>query len=179
MTCLVPQGDEDGLDVVEHVVHLDERRLDVDLCELGLAVVAKVLVAKAAGELEVAVQPRDHQQLLVDLGGLRQGVELAGVHARRDEVVARPLGGGLGEHRRLDLEESEVGERFPRPLQQPVPQDEVRLHLRTPQVQMAVLEPQLLGGQLLTLAPGHGNRGRHSPPDHREFGRAHLHVARR
>src|SRR2546425_9153268 len=35
--------------------------------------------------LEIAVQPRDHQQLLVDLGGLRQGVELARVHARRDE----------------------------------------------------------------------------------------------
>src|SRR2546425_12318505 len=85
MSWLMPQGDEGGLDVVEHVVHLDERRLDVDLCELGLAVVAKILVAKAAGELEIAVQPRDHQQLLVDLGGLRQGVELARVHARRDE----------------------------------------------------------------------------------------------
>ena len=36
----------------------DERRLDVDLRELGLAVLAQVFVAEAARDLEVAVEAR-------------------------------------------------------------------------------------------------------------------------
>ena len=45
--------------IVRHdVVVLDERHLDVELGELGLAVGAQVLVAEAAGDLEVAVEAR-------------------------------------------------------------------------------------------------------------------------
>ncbi len=69
----------------------DERRLDVDLRELGLTVRAQILVAEAARDLEVAVEPRDHEQLLVELRRLRQRVELARVHAARHQVVARAL----------------------------------------------------------------------------------------
>ena len=92
----------------------DERRLDVDLGELRLPVGAQVLVAEAARDLEVAVEARHHQQLLVDLRRLRQRVELARVHAARHEIVARALGRRLGEDRRLDLEEAEVGRGAPR-----------------------------------------------------------------
>ena len=55
----------------------DERRLDVDLRELRLAVGAQILVAEAARDLEVAVEAGHHEQLLVDLRRLRQRVELA------------------------------------------------------------------------------------------------------
>ena len=68
-----------------------ERHLDVDLRELGLAIGAQVLVAEALDDLEVAVEPADHQDLLEDLRRLRQRVELARVHAARHEVVARAL----------------------------------------------------------------------------------------
>ena len=64
-----------GLDLLEDVVLLDERHLEVDLGELRLPVSSQVLVAEAASDLVVAVEPRDHQQLLEDLRALRQGVE--------------------------------------------------------------------------------------------------------
>ena len=54
---------------------LDEGGLDVDLGELGLAVGAEVLVAEAAGDLEVVLDAGDHEQLLVLLRRLGQGVE--------------------------------------------------------------------------------------------------------
>ena len=68
---------------------VDERHLDVDLGELGLAILAQVLVAEAADDLEVALEARDHQQLLVDLRRLGERVEAAGVEPRRDHEVAR------------------------------------------------------------------------------------------
>ena len=83
---------------------VDERRLDVDLRELRLPVLAQILVAKAARDLEVPVEARDHEQLLVELRRLRQRVELARMHAARHEIVASAFGRGLGEDRRLDLE---------------------------------------------------------------------------
>jgi len=55
----------------EHIVALDEGHFDVDLGELGLAVAAGILVAVAAGELEIFVEARHHEDLLVQLGGSR------------------------------------------------------------------------------------------------------------
>ena len=88
----------------------DERRLDVDLGELGLAVGAQVLVAEAAGDLQVAAEPGDLEQLLEQLRRLGQGVERAAVEPRRDQEVARPLGGRAGQDRRLDLDEAHLVE---------------------------------------------------------------------
>jgi hypothetical protein len=56
----------------------DERHLDVELGELGLAVGARILVAEAARDLHVAADAADHQDLLEDLRRLRQRVERAG-----------------------------------------------------------------------------------------------------
>ncbi len=50
----------------------DEGRLDVELGELELAVRPQVLVPHAAGDLVVAVEAADHEELLCDLGALRQ-----------------------------------------------------------------------------------------------------------
>ena len=55
---------------------IDERHFQVQLRELRLAVGPQVLVAEAAGDLHVAVVAGDHQDLLVKLRRLRQGVEL-------------------------------------------------------------------------------------------------------
>ena len=64
---------------VDHVVLVDERHLDVELRELRLPVGALVLVAEAAGDLVVALEPADHQQLLEQLRRLRQRVERPGL----------------------------------------------------------------------------------------------------
>ena len=69
--------DDHHLDEGHHRVLVDEAHLDVELGELGLAVAAQVLVAEAARDLEVAVDARDHEDLLELLGALRQRVDRA------------------------------------------------------------------------------------------------------
>ncbi len=59
--------DQDPFDRFEHVVPPPERPLEVELGELQLAVRSEVLVAIAAGDLEVALHSRDHQQLFEQL----------------------------------------------------------------------------------------------------------------
>ena len=79
-----------GSMVSKHVVLLDEAHFEVELVELaGQAVGARILVAEAWRDLEIAVEARDHEQLLVLLRRLRQRVELAGMDARRHQEVAR------------------------------------------------------------------------------------------
>ena len=87
------------------VVLGEEGGLDVQLRELRLPVGAQVLVAEAAHDLVVTVEAGDHQQLLEDLRRLRQREELARVRAAGHQIVARALRGGLGQHRRLKVDE--------------------------------------------------------------------------
>jgi hypothetical protein len=77
--------------------HLREADLEVDLGEVGLTVGAEVFVAEAAGDLEVAVEAGDHEELLEDLRRLRKSEEVAGVDARRHKVVTRAFRRGAGE----------------------------------------------------------------------------------
>ena len=64
--------------VVEDVFLRDEAHLEVELVELARQTVgARILVAEAGRDLEIAVEAGDHQELLVLLRSLRQGVELA------------------------------------------------------------------------------------------------------
>ncbi len=88
---------------LEHVLLLDEAHFEVKLVEFARqAVGARVLVAEAGRDLEITVEARHHDQLLVDLRRLRQGVELALVKTRRHEEVARALGrGGRQDRRRI------------------------------------------------------------------------------
>ncbi len=111
---------------LDHVVLVDERHLEVELRELGLAVGAGVLVAEAARDLVVALEPRDHQQLLEQLRRLGQRVERAGLHAGGHEVVPRALGRRAGQVRRLDLEEVALVEDLAHRRDHPVAEREQR-----------------------------------------------------
>src|SRR6185503_17361183 len=82
----------------------DERALDVDLREFRLAVGTEILVAKAARDLEVAVEAGNHEQLLVDLRRLRERIELTRMHAAGHEIVPRAFGRRFRQDRRLELE---------------------------------------------------------------------------
>ena len=139
--------------------HAQERGFDVDLGELGLAVGAQVLVAEALGDLVVAVEAGDHQQLLEQLRGLRQRVELPRVHAAGHQEVARALGRGLGEHGRLDVDEALRVEIAAHRHRHPVAQAQVALHLRAAQVDHAVLQPHVLAQVLLVELEGRRERG--------------------
>ena len=98
--------DDHGLDEVHDPLLGHETHLEVQLREFQLPVAAQVLVAKAAGNLEVAVHAGYHQQLLELLRALRQGVDRAGLQAAGDDEVASAFGRGLEQDRRLDLDEA-------------------------------------------------------------------------
>ena len=128
----------DRLHAVDHVVLLDERHLDVELGELGLAVGAGVLVPEAARDLVVALHAADHQQLLEQLGRLRQGVERARLDAGRHQVIARALRGRARQVRRLDLEEVAFVQHLAHGRDHAVAQGDRALELRPAQVERAV-----------------------------------------
>ena len=90
----------------EQVLLVREGHLDVELGDLLDAVGAQVLVPEADGDLVVAVEAADHEQLLEDLRRLRQREEAARLQAARDDEVARALGRRLEQDRRLDVEEA-------------------------------------------------------------------------
>ncbi len=91
----------------QHVVLLDKAHFEVELVEFARqAVGARVLVAEARRDLEIAVEARHHDQLLVLLRRLRQRVERAGMDARRHQEVARAFGRRGGQDRRRELGEA-------------------------------------------------------------------------
>ena len=159
------------LDRREHQILGRERHLEVDLRELGLAVGAEILVAEALDDLEVAIEPRDHEDLLEDLRRLRQRVELARVHAARHEIVARAFGRGLRQHRRFDLEKALLVEVLPDVHRDAVPQREVVLHPRPPQIEIAILQARVFGDRRL-VGDGKGRGLR--VVQHTDIGRANL-----
>ena len=141
---------KDALRGSHHVLLLDERHLDVELGELELAVGAQRLVPEAAGDLVVALEARDHQELLEELRRLRQRVESAALHARRDHEVTCALGRGARQDRRLDVDEPRGVQVVADRLHDPVSQLQRTLHGLATQVEVAVAQAQrLVDGRVL------------------------------
>ena len=146
-------GDQPLVDL-EHVVDVDERHLDVELGEVGLAVGAEVLVAEAAGDLVVALEPGDHQQLLEELRRLRQRVEGAALEPAGDEEVAGALRGRAGQDRSLDVEKALGVEELAHRRGHPVAERERLAHRLAAEVEVAVAEAGVLtdlAGEALDL----------------------------
>src|ERR1019366_5843990 len=97
---------QEAFDHAENRLRSRKADLQIDLRELGLAVGAQVFVAKAAHDLKVFVEARNHQDLFEELRRLRQRVELARINAAGHQVVARAFGGGARHEGRLDLVEA-------------------------------------------------------------------------
>ena len=72
---LLGQPGHQAVDHADDVLGVDERHFHVQLRELRLPVRPQVFVAEAAGHLHVAVVAGHHQDLLVKLRRLRQGVK--------------------------------------------------------------------------------------------------------
>src|SRR5262249_30204757 len=101
-------------------VSLNERHLDVELCELRLAIGPQVLVAQAMGDLKIAIVARDHEQLLVELRRLRQGIEVARMDTAWNKVIPGPFGSAPAQERRFQLQETLAFEVIPDDLVEPV-----------------------------------------------------------
>ena len=161
----------------EHVLLLDEAHLDVELIELaGQTVGARILVAEARRDLEVAVEARHHQQLLVLLRRLRQGVELAGMDARRHQEVARALRRGRGQDRRLEFEEALLLHAPAHRIDDRAAGHDVLVQLLAAQIEEAVFQPDVLG--ILLLAE-HRQRQLGGGAQHLDVGDVKLDLAGR
>ena len=165
---VLPDGDD--------VVLLDEAHLHVELGELRLPVGAEVLVPVAAGDLVVPLQAADHEQLLEQLGALRQRVEGARPQPRGHHEVPGPLGGGPGEGRRLDLDETVTVQHRARGLVDLAAQPHRSGRAGTAQVQVPVLEARLLP-DLHVLVHLERQRGRGA--QHLDLGDVDLDLAGR
>jgi hypothetical protein len=147
------------LDHAHHVAGLNERHLDVELRELGLPVGPEVFIAEALRDLHVAIEPGDHQQLLVELWRLGQGEEGSMIQPARHKVVAGALRRAATEHRRLDVDEAKFVEVVPHDLDDPAPQKHVFLHRRPAEIEPPVLEPYFLARQFGRVGMKNGGLG--------------------
>ena len=165
------------LDGLEDVLLRREAHLHVELVELaGRAVGARVLVAEAGRDLEVAVETRHHDQLLELLRRLRQRVELARMQAARHEEVARALGRGGGQDRRLELGEALRFHAVAQASYHAGAQHDVVVQALAAQIEEAVLQPGLLG--IIHLAE-HRQRQLLGGPEHLHVADEHLDLAGR
>ena len=135
----------DRLQRFEHVLLLDEGHLDIELVELaGGAVGARVFVAEAGRNLEIAVEAGGHDQLLELLRRLRQRVEGARMEPARHQEVARALGRARGQDGRVALHEAQVHHVPANAGNDRAAPHHVLVHALAPEVEEAVAEPHLL-----------------------------------
>ena len=143
------QPGQHRLDRRKHVILLDERHLEVELIELaGRPIGARVLVAEAGRNLKIAIETRDHQQLLELLRRLGKRVELAGMNAARHQIVARAFRGARRENRRLILEKPLLDHAPPDARDHLRAQHDVAVDLVAAQIEEAVAEPLIFGNVL-------------------------------
>ena len=143
--CLEQSGQKPFIDSND-VLDVDKSHLQVDLGELRLAVSPQVLIAEAAGDLHVPIITRQHQQLLKELGRLRQSKKSPRVYAAGDQIVARAFRCALGQHRRFDLQKTGISVILARHPGNLVAQHQLALHVRAAQIQVAVFQTQRLVG---------------------------------
>ena len=139
-----PHRGQHLLHQLDDVVLVDEGHFDVELGELRLPVGTEVLVAVAARDLVVPLDPADHQQLLEQLRALRQGVPAAGTQSRRHQEVAGTLRRGACQGRGLHLGERTVGQHVAGGLVDRAAEPDRARRRGASQVQVTVRQPRLL-----------------------------------
>ena len=105
-----------------------------------------VLVAEAANDLKIPVEPSDHEQLLHDLRRLGKRVERSRLEPARHQEIPRSFGRRLRQHRGLDFEKVEVGQCLAHGSGQAVSQTKRPLEGRAAQILNPVAEAGPLFG---------------------------------
>ena len=117
---------------------MHKAHFEIQLCVLRLAVGTQILVAETPCNLEISLNPRNHQHLLHLLWRLRQSVKRARTHTRWDYVVAGALRGRLNQYRCLNLRETVLGQMIPNQVGDAVSQLQSTQHLWTADVDKSV-----------------------------------------
>ncbi len=134
------------LDDAKNSVLGGKRNFQVQLREFGLAVGAQIFIAKTFNDLEVAVHPANHQDLLENLRRLRQRVKLAGMYAAGNQIIARALGRRAREHGRFDFVEAHFVHGLADFEDDAMPQRKILPRARAAQIEIAVVQARLLAG---------------------------------
>ena len=133
---------------------LHKAHLQIQLVKLTIqAISARVFVAEARSQLVVARHATNHQQLLKLLRCLWQGVEFTFLQTARNEEVARTLGAGISQNRRLDFDKIALVHILAHAAVHIGAATQHRLQLGAAQVQVAVGKAQVFTG-LVSLAKG-------------------------
>ena len=111
--------------------------------EFRLPIRAEIFIAEATHDLKILLHAADHQQLLENLRRLRERVELPGIESARHEKIARAFRRRTAEHRRFNLQKAVLVEIIAHDLRHAVPEHDVLLHFRTPQVEIPIPEPNI------------------------------------
>ena len=127
-----------------HVVLVDKRHLQVDLCEFRLTVSAQVLVAEAPSDLHIPVKSGQHQHLLILLRRLRQRVKRSGMHAAGHQIITRAFRRRFDQRGRFDLNKAVLIIIIVRCLHNLMAHKQSMLHLAAAQVKITVTQAQLL-----------------------------------
>ena len=127
-----------------HIILIDKGHFQVNLGKFRLTVCTQVLVTEAAGDLHIAVHTGQHQQLLVLLRGLGQGIELTRMHTGRNQIVTCAFRRGLLQHRGFDFQKALFIKIVACYLGDTVAQSQIALHGWTAQIQITVLQAQLV-----------------------------------
>ena len=143
-------GKDGRQDILQHRKNIflgSKGHFHIQLIEFaGAAVPTGILVPKAGSNLEIVVKAGSHQQLLELLRRLGQRVEHAGMLPGRHQVIAGTLGRRGRQNGRGNLQEIMIGHGAAQRGNHLAAQDDVFLHLRIAQIQIAVLQPQGLIG---------------------------------
>ena len=174
---LLEHAAQHRLDRVEHVVLRDEAHFHVELIEFtGRTIGAGVLVAEAGRDLEIAVEARDHGELLELLRRLRQRVELAGMQPRRHQEVARAFGRGRGQDRGLEFEEAALLHAAADRVDDGAAFHDIGVQAVAPQIEEAVLQPDFFR---VFLIAEHRHRQLGGRSQHLDLGDVDLNCAGR
>ena len=165
------------LDRRKHIVLRHEAHLEIELVEFPRTPVSpRILVAETGRDLEIFVEPGDHQQLLEHLRRLRKRVELPRMDPARHQVIARALGARRGQNGRLKLGKALLDHPRPNRRDHRRAKHDVAVQSLAAKVEIAIGQPDIFG--IFRLARDRQRQFRRRRLD-QDLARDDLDIARR
>ena len=148
---LLEQAAHHGFGDPHDVLFFNKRGFQVDLGEFRLTVSTQVFIPETLGNLVVTIETGHHQQLLEQLGGLRQRKEAAGMGPAGHQIITGPFRGRTGQDRGFHIHEALAFQESADRVSQARAELEVTQLLGTTQVHVAILEPHFLTGTTMLI----------------------------
>lgn len=108
-----------------------------------MSVSSRILITETWSNLEIFIDSADHEELLVLLRSLWEGVEFTWMETAWDEEIASSLRTRRGKNRRLDVEEVARCEPIPRMINELGSEHKIIKRLRPAEIHISVFIPYL------------------------------------